>query len=72
MDFAKLAKHVRTTGGGSMGTVRNLCTWEDTVKYLLNLDVNSAYYDPKTRSMCDILFLMLILMSCMEVIINIE
>ncbi|MBA0759750.1 hypothetical protein Gotri_022587, partial [Gossypium trilobum] len=53
MDFAKLAKHVCTTGGGSMGTVRNLCTWEDTVKYLLNLDVNSAYYDPKTRSMCD-------------------
>ncbi|MBA0734131.1 hypothetical protein Gogos_018076 [Gossypium gossypioides] len=51
MDFAKLVKHVRTTGGGSTGTVRNLCTWEDTVKYLLNLDVNSAYYDPKTRSM---------------------
>lgn len=24
---------------------------EDTAKYLLNLDVNSAYYDPKTRSM---------------------
>ncbi|MBA0792669.1 hypothetical protein Gohar_017147 [Gossypium harknessii] len=53
MDFAKLAKHVRTTDGGSTGTVRNLCTWEDTVKYLLNLDVNSAYYDPKTRSMCE-------------------
>ncbi|PPR81752.1 hypothetical protein GOBAR_AA38963 [Gossypium barbadense] len=51
MDFAKLAKRVRTTAGGSMGTVRNLCIWEDTAKYLLNLDVNSAYYDPKTRSM---------------------
>lgn len=24
---------------------------EDTAKYLLNLDVNSAHYDPKTRSM---------------------
>lgn len=24
---------------------------EDTAKYLLNLDVNSAYYDPKTWSM---------------------
>jgi hypothetical protein len=24
---------------------------EDTAKYLLNLDVKSAYYDPKTRSM---------------------
>lgn len=24
---------------------------EDTTKYLLNLDVNSSHYDPKTRSM---------------------
>jgi pre-mRNA-processing factor SLU7 len=30
---------------------RNLRIREDTAKYLLNLDVNSAYYDPKTRSM---------------------
>ncbi|XAR56547.1 hypothetical protein NMG60_11037079 [Bertholletia excelsa] len=51
MDFAKVEKRVRTTGGGSTGTVRNLRIWEDTAKYLLNLDVNSAYYDPKTRSM---------------------
>lgn len=29
---------------------RNLRIREDTAKYLLNLDVNSAYYDPKTRS----------------------
>ncbi|KAH0435611.1 hypothetical protein IEQ34_026560 [Dendrobium chrysotoxum] len=43
MDFAKVEKRVRTTGGGSTGT--------DTAKYLLNLDVNSSYYDPKTRSM---------------------
>ena len=32
-------------------TVRNLRIREDTAKYLLNLDVNSAFYDPKTRSM---------------------
>ncbi|KAH9764399.1 pre-mRNA-splicing factor SLU7 [Citrus sinensis] len=51
MDFAKVEKRVRTTGGGSTGTVRNLRIWEDTAKYLLNLDINSAYYDPKTRSM---------------------
>lgn len=32
-------------------SVRNLRLREDTAKYLVNLDVNSAYYDPKTRSM---------------------
>ena len=32
-------------------TVRNLRIREDTAKYLFNLDVNSAFYDPKTRSM---------------------
>ncbi|KAG6724292.1 hypothetical protein I3842_03G253500 [Carya illinoinensis] len=53
MDFAKVEKRVRTTGGGSTGTVRNLRIREDTAKYLLNLDVNSAHYDPKTRSMCE-------------------
>ncbi|KAI9350525.1 Pre-mRNA splicing Prp18-interacting factor-domain-containing protein [Zopfochytrium polystomum] len=37
----------------SRTTVRNLRIREDTAKYLLNLDVNSAYYDPKTRSMRD-------------------
>ena len=31
--------------------LRNLRIREDTAKYLLNLEVNSAYYDPKTRSM---------------------
>lgn len=30
---------------------RNLRIREDTAKYLLNLDVNSSHYDPKTRSM---------------------
>lgn len=34
-------------------TVRNLRMREDTAKYLLNLDPNSAYYDPKSRSMRD-------------------
>ncbi|XP_071492441.1 pre-mRNA-splicing factor SLU7-like [Diadema antillarum] len=32
-------------------TVRNLRIREDTAKYLYNLNPNSAYYDPKTRSM---------------------
>ena len=32
-------------------TVRNLRIREDTAKYLLNLDSESAHYDPKTRSM---------------------
>ncbi|XP_024171350.2 pre-mRNA-splicing factor SLU7-A [Rosa chinensis] len=50
-DFAKVEKRVRTTGGGSTGTVRNLRIREDTAKYLRNLDVNSAHYDPKSRSM---------------------
>lgn len=34
-------------------TVRNLRIREDTAKYLYNLDENSAYYDPKTRTMRD-------------------
>ncbi|RZC81075.1 hypothetical protein C5167_043652 [Papaver somniferum] len=51
VDYAKVEKRVRTTGGGSTCTVRNLRIREDTAKYLYNLDVNSAYYDPKTRSM---------------------
>eukprot|EP01098_Paradermamoeba_levis_P012965 TRINITY_DN5793_c0_g3_i1.p1 TRINITY_DN5793_c0_g3~~TRINITY_DN5793_c0_g3_i1.p1 ORF type:complete len:581 (+),score=216.57 TRINITY_DN5793_c0_g3_i1:173-1915(+) len=32
-------------------TIRNLRIREDTAKYLRNLDLNSAFYDPKTRSM---------------------
>ena len=39
------------SAGGESGTVRNLRIREDTAKYLLNLDMNSAYYDPKSRSM---------------------
>lgn len=49
--FAKVEVRVRSAGGGASGTVRNLRIREDTAKYLLNLDTNSAYYDPKSRSM---------------------
>jgi hypothetical protein len=38
-------------GSNAYMLYRNLRIREDTAKYLLNLDVNSAYYDPKTRSM---------------------
>ncbi|KAL2351549.1 Pre-mRNA splicing Prp18-interacting factor-domain-containing protein [Cryomyces antarcticus] len=34
-------------------STRNLRLREDTAKYLLNLDLDSAHYDPKTRSMLD-------------------
>jgi pre-mRNA-processing factor SLU7 len=40
-----------TRQGAHKMSVRNLRIREDTAKYLLNLDANSAYYDPKTRSM---------------------
>lgn len=49
--FGEVEKRVRTTGGGASGSVRNLRIREDTAKYLLNLDPDSAYYDPKSRSM---------------------
>ncbi|KAH8555633.1 Pre-mRNA splicing Prp18-interacting factor-domain-containing protein, partial [Umbelopsis sp. PMI_123] len=41
-------QHVNTK---TRTTIRNLRIREDTAKYLINLDVNSAFYDPKTRSM---------------------
>ncbi|GMP55515.1 hypothetical protein CsSME_00020312 [Camellia sinensis var. sinensis] len=53
MDFAKVEKRICTAGGGSTGTVRNLLIREDITNYLPNLDVNSAHYDPKTRSMSE-------------------
>ena len=40
---------MRTTAGGASGSVRNLRIREDTAKYLLNLDLSSAHYDPKSR-----------------------
>ena len=49
--FMKVNKRVATAGGGASGTVKNLRIREDTAKYLRNLDLQSAYYDPKTRSM---------------------
>ena len=36
---------------GEVSSAANLRVREDVAKYLLNLDVNSAYYDPKSRSM---------------------
>lgn len=42
---------VQETGAAAKTTVRNLRIREDTAKYLYNLDLNSAYYDPKSRSM---------------------
>ncbi|KAJ3038264.1 mRNA splicing protein [Rhizophlyctis rosea] len=37
----------------SRTTVRNLRIREDTAKYLVNLNLESAHYDPKSRSMRD-------------------
>jgi pre-mRNA-processing factor SLU7 len=51
MGFGAVERRVAAPGGGATGSVRNLRIREDTAKYLLNLDVNSAHYDPKTRSM---------------------
>lgn len=49
--FAKVNVRAKSAGTGESGSVRNLRIREDTAKYLLNLDVDSAYYDPKSRSM---------------------
>lgn len=38
-------------GAGMRQTVRNLRIREDMPKYLRNLDLNSAFYDPKSRAM---------------------
>jgi pre-mRNA-processing factor SLU7 len=42
---------VANTDPRTKTTTRNLRIREDTAKYLLNLDENSAYYDGKSRSM---------------------
>mmetsp|Transcript_54302 Transcript_54302/g.115879 ORF Transcript_54302/g.115879 Transcript_54302/m.115879 type:complete len:668 (-) Transcript_54302:50-2053(-) len=52
-DFDKTSSTVGTKDDKLRTTTRNLRIREDTAKYLLNLDVNSAYYDPKSRSMRD-------------------
>ncbi|KAF3930228.1 hypothetical protein ABW20_dc0104262 [Dactylellina cionopaga] len=43
----------QTYDASSRVTTRNLRIREDTAKYLLNLDLDSAKYDPKTRTMVD-------------------
>eukprot|EP00811_Abedinium_folium_P023258 NODE_3279_length_2061_cov_6.655636.p1 GENE.NODE_3279_length_2061_cov_6.655636~~NODE_3279_length_2061_cov_6.655636.p1 ORF type:complete len:559 (+),score=228.90 NODE_3279_length_2061_cov_6.655636:303-1979(+) len=50
-DFDKTSAVVATKDDRLRTTTRNLRIREDTAKYLLNLDVNSAFYDPKSRSM---------------------
>lgn len=52
-DFDKSTATVATKDDKLRTTTRNLRIREDTAKYLLNLDVNSAFYDPKSRSMRD-------------------
>ncbi|CAJ1328135.1 unnamed protein product [Effrenium voratum] len=50
-DFDKSTSTVAAKDDKLRTTTRNLRIREDTAKYLLNLDVNSAFYDPKSRSM---------------------
>ncbi|TMW61099.1 hypothetical protein Poli38472_013562 [Pythium oligandrum] len=49
----RIARQGGVGGAQMMTTVRNLRIREDTAKYLRNLNPESAYYDPKTRSMRD-------------------
>ncbi|KAF8430168.1 Pre-mRNA splicing Prp18-interacting factor-domain-containing protein [Tirmania nivea] len=42
---------IQTFDAANRISTRNLRIREDTAKYLLNLDLNSAKYDPKTRTM---------------------
>eukprot|EP00529_Nitzschia_sp_RCC80_P015538 CAMPEP_0113441706 /NCGR_PEP_ID=MMETSP0014_2-20120614/1222_1 /TAXON_ID=2857 /ORGANISM="Nitzschia sp." /LENGTH=694 /DNA_ID=CAMNT_0000332561 /DNA_START=23 /DNA_END=2107 /DNA_ORIENTATION=- /assembly_acc=CAM_ASM_000159 len=50
---SRLARQGGVGGAQMKVTARNLRIREDTAKYLRNLDANSAYYDPKSRSMRD-------------------
>eukprot|EP00538_Stauroneis_constricta_P011417 CAMPEP_0119548946 /NCGR_PEP_ID=MMETSP1352-20130426/2749_1 /TAXON_ID=265584 /ORGANISM="Stauroneis constricta, Strain CCMP1120" /LENGTH=656 /DNA_ID=CAMNT_0007594359 /DNA_START=43 /DNA_END=2010 /DNA_ORIENTATION=- len=50
---SRLARQGGVGGAQMKVTARNLRIREDTAKYLRNLDVNSAFYDPKSRSMRD-------------------
>ena len=54
-DAAEEAKYAEESDMGRQQSTatRNLRIREDTAKYLLNLDLDSAKYDPKTRSMVD-------------------
>lgn len=48
---SRLARQGGVGGAQMKVTARNLRIREDTAKYLRNLDINSAFYDPKSRSM---------------------
>jgi Pre-mRNA splicing Prp18-interacting factor. len=50
---SRLARQGGVGGAQMKVTARNLRIREDTAKYLRNLNPNSAYYDPKSRSMRD-------------------
>ncbi len=54
-DEGEEAKYAEESNMGRQQTkgTRNLRLREDTAKYLLNLDLDSAKYDPKTRTMVD-------------------
>ncbi|KLJ05605.1 pre-mRNA-splicing factor slu7 [Blastomyces silverae] len=54
-DGAEEAKYAEESDMGRQQSTatRNLRLREDTAKYLLNLDLDSAKYDPKTRRMVD-------------------
>ncbi|KAI9293117.1 hypothetical protein K502DRAFT_343419 [Neoconidiobolus thromboides FSU 785] len=51
--YAEKGAMTGQAGAKSKTTVKNLRIREDIPKYLRNLDVDSAYYDPKSRSMRD-------------------
>uniref|UniRef100_A0A7S1BTZ8 Pre-mRNA-splicing factor SLU7 n=1 Tax=Corethron hystrix TaxID=216773 RepID=A0A7S1BTZ8_9STRA len=51
MFTSRLARQGGVGGAQMKVTARNLRIREDTAKYLRNLDPDSAYYDPKSRSM---------------------
>jgi len=53
MFTSRLARQGGVGGAQMKVTARNLRIREDTAKYLRNLDLNSAFYDPKSRSMRD-------------------
>lgn len=50
---SRLARQGGVGGAQMKVTARNLRIREDTAKYLRNLNPDSAYYDPKSRSMRD-------------------
>lgn len=50
-DAEELGLSGQTFDAADRISTRNLRIREDTAKYLLNLDLNSAKYDPKTRTM---------------------